>query len=386
MTAAAAAPRGRRGRRRASAALVGVMVAFAAWPLVESHTSLLNTDWPSYATGGSLVLHHPAALYDRPTQVAVEREIVSGARLTGGEQGDYLSFDQGPWIALLATPFVALGVDPGARLWIELELLCTCAAVALVARTTGNRGALAAAASVPTGLVLANAQLDGLFVLGLGLAAAAWSRSRWVAGAALTLCVAKPQLALPLAAAVLLSRNYRVLAGWVAGVAMLVLLAAAIHAPWLVEWPRFVAHGAGRLGYELGLTGFVLRLDALGGAAPALALVTLGAGLALVLWLARRRTGDPGAVVAVLLAGGFLLSPHVLASDTALLALALLFWGRARAVHWLALSGLALAAAVLHPLAISSAVGIALGLGALALVARQPALGEDAGEGRVGAW
>ena len=57
---------------------------------------------------------------------------------------------------------------------------------------------------MPTALLLLNAQLDGIVALGIGAAFALWSRP-FLAGLALGLTLVKPQLVLPLGAALLVA-------------------------------------------------------------------------------------------------------------------------------------------------------------------------------------
>jgi hypothetical protein len=39
---------------RARVALLGVGIGIAAFPLIESEQSLVNSDWPAFAVGGRL--------------------------------------------------------------------------------------------------------------------------------------------------------------------------------------------------------------------------------------------------------------------------------------------------------------------------------------------
>src|SRR5439155_751199 len=84
-------------------------------------------------------------------------------------------------------------------------------------------------------LLLLNAQLDGIVALGLGAAFALWSRP-YLAGLALGLTLVKPQLVLPLAAAVLLARSWKVLAAWAATGVALLGVTLALNPHWVFDW------------------------------------------------------------------------------------------------------------------------------------------------------
>jgi len=205
---------------------------------------------------------------------------------------------------------------------------------------------LPAFSSVPTALMLLNAQLDGIVVLGIG-AAIALSRRPYYAGLALGLTLVKPQLVLPLGVAMVAMTKWRVLAGWAtAGLAL--LAATALFNPrWVLQWLPALSTPVTSGSREVDLAHF-------GTLAPgpaqvyAVALLSL-AGLVVVLWLARRVREDLRSAGAVLVAGGVLVAPHALPSDLVLVALALVIWGQASWREWLLLSIAALIAALAPP-------------------------------------
>jgi hypothetical protein len=250
-------------------------------------------------------------------------------------------------VAFLAVPFDLLGTNLGGRLWILAGLACLAIGLYLAVRPRPPTGILPAFASVPTALLLLNAQLDGFVALGIGAALALWTRP-FLAGLCLGLTLLKPQLVLPLGAALLLTRQWRVLAGWsVAGVVLLAA-SAALNPRWVLDWvPALggtVQPGAREV--DLGHLGTVLPRAYQGWAVVVLSLVALAA----VLWLARRRRNDMRAAVAVLIAGGVLVAPHALPTDLVLAAFALAVWGEAQWQDWLVLSvGAAIAAVVPAP-------------------------------------
>jgi glycosyl transferase family 87 len=201
---------------------------------------------------------------------------------------------------------------------------------------------LPAFAGVPTALLLLNAQLDGLVALGLGAAIALWSRP-YLAGLCLGLTLVKPQLMLPAAAAVLLARQWKVLAGWAAAGIVMWGAAAALNPRWVFEWLPAL-NGPVRPGSrEVDFAHFDTALPA-GSQGCAVAVLSL---VALIAVLAPRfkRRADPRACAAVLVAGGILVAPHALPTDLVVVAVALAIWSEAEWHDWLLLSvGAAIAA------------------------------------------
>jgi hypothetical protein len=359
-----------RWRWRGSVALVAVALGFVIYPLIEGGNDVINSDWPAFATGGRLIVEDPGHLYDFDTQRRVELEVTGGRTLiTLGIQG-ILPFLAPAWVAFLAAPFALLGTDLGGRLWI----LCGLAALALglflavrprppnAVPTRAMRGlpaerggaraglspALPAFASVPTALLLLNAQLDGFVALGLGAALALWAQP-FLAGLCLGLTLVKPQLVLPLGVALLLTRHWRVLLGWAVAGVVLLATSAALNPRWVFEWlPALggtVQPGAREV--DLAHLGTLLPRAYQGWAVVVVSLIALVA----VLWLARRRMDDMRAGAAVLIAGGVLVAPHALPTDLVIVAVALAVWGEAMWQDWVLLSvGAAIAAVVPAPL------------------------------------
>ena len=204
-----------RWRKRGTAAIAGVVFALFVVPLLEPHQSLLNSDWPALATGGSLAVSDPAHLYDIRVQAAQQKRITGGEVLAARDEEGLLPFDMPPWVALLNAPFAALGTDVGGRLWILFGLVALAAGLILLAPPGQRLDSRPALASVPTALAVVNAQTDGLVVLGLG---AAWTFAKrdhpLGAGAALGLCLVKPQLVLPLGTALIVMHSWRSLRRW----------------------------------------------------------------------------------------------------------------------------------------------------------------------------
>jgi hypothetical protein len=224
-----------RWRWRGTVALAAIALGFVIYPLIEGGNDVINSDWPAFATGGRLIVENPSQLYDMDAQRRVQLEVTGGRTLVTLGINGILPFLAPAWVALLAVPFDLLGTNLGGRLWILAGLACLAFGLYLAVRPRPPTNILPAFASVPTALLLLNAQLDGFVALGIGAALALWTQP-FLAGLCLGLTLLKPQLVLPLAAGLLLSGRWRVLAGW--AVAGLVLLgaSAALNPRWVLEW------------------------------------------------------------------------------------------------------------------------------------------------------
>jgi hypothetical protein len=326
--------------------LIAVALGFVIYPLIEGANDVINSDWPAFATGGRLIVEDPGHLYDFDTQRRVQLEITNGRTLVTLGINGILPFLAPAWVAFLAAPFELLGTDLGGRLWILVGLASLALGLYLAVRPRLPAVALPAFASVPTALLLLNAQLDGFVALGIGAAVALWTQP-FVAGLCLGLALVKPQLVLPLGAALLVTRQWRVLAGW--AVAGLVLLAAsaALNPRWVLEWLPALGSTVtpGSREVDLPHLGTALPAPYQGWAVLILSVVALIAVLA----LARRRRSDFRAAAAVLVAGGVLVAPHALPTDLVLVAVALAIWGEAEWQDWVLLSVGALIAGLVPP-------------------------------------
>ena len=335
---------------------MAVALGFVIYPLIEGGNDIINSDWPAFATGGRLIVEDPSHLYNMDTQRRVQLEVTGGRSLVTLGVNGILPFLAPAWVAFLAVPFDLLGTNLGGRLWILAGLACLAIGLYLAVRPRPPTSILPAFASVPTALLLLNAQLDGFVALGMGAALALWTQP-FLAGLSLGLTLLKPQLVLPLSAALLLTRQWRVLAGWAAAGVVLLALSAALNPRWVFQWlPALggtVQPGAREV--DLAHLGTLFPRAYQGWAVVLMSLVALVA----VLWLARRRRDDTRAAAAVLIAGGVLVAPHALPTDLVLVAVALALWRKAQWHDWLLLSvGAAIAAVVPAPW--PTAVGVVL--------------------------
>ncbi|MGH7765751.1 MAG: glycosyltransferase 87 family protein [Candidatus Dormibacteraceae bacterium] len=336
-----------RWRWRGSVALLAVCIGFVIYPLIESSGDVINSDWPAFATGARMIVNDPGHLYDLAIQRRVETEVTGGRVLvTLGIQG-ILPFLAPAWVGLVAVPFELLGTDIGGRVWILFGLACLAGGIYLAVRPRPPSAMVPAFASVPTALFLLNAQLDGLVALGVGAAIALWSRP-YLAGLALGLTLMKPQLVVPLGLALILSRLWKVLAGWAAAALILWGSTAVLNPRWVIDW----AHAAGTTLQPAGREVDLAHLGTLlptGFRTPAYAVLSLAATIA-VLLLAQRLRQDFKAAAAILVAGSVLAALHALPADLVMVALALAIWGEARWFDWLILSvGAALSALTPQP-------------------------------------
>jgi hypothetical protein len=330
-------------RLRGSIALLGVALAFFLFPLLPND-DVVNSDWPAFATGARLIVENPSHLYDLDVQRQVEGEVTGGRVLVSLGIHGILPFLAPAWVALVAVPFELLGTNLGGHAWVLFGLLCLAAGLYLAIRPRPPSELLPAFASVPVALVMLNAQVDGLVVLGIGGAIAVWPR-RYLVGLALGLTLVKPQLLLPLGAAVLLAREWKVIAGWAAAGVVLLASTMAFNARWVLEWlsqTRSTVQAGAR---EIDLAHWAVALPDRYQGAGLLVLTALAVGL--VVWLAWRVRGPKmRPAIAILVAGGVLAAPHALPTDLVLVALALAIWGKAEWYEWLGLSAVALVAAL----------------------------------------
>ncbi|HKV88154.1 MAG TPA: glycosyltransferase family 87 protein [Candidatus Dormibacteraeota bacterium] len=349
---------GSRWRWRGNVALLGVALAFVLYPLLPID-DVINSDWPAFATGARLIVNDPAHLYDFDAQRRVELQVTGGRTLvTLGIHG-FLPFLAPAWVALLAVPFAALGTDAGGRLWIVFGLLCLIGGLYLATRPRPPTALLPAFASVPTALLMLNAQLDGVVALGIGGALALWSQPWW-SGFVLGLTLVKPQLVLPVGFGLLVARRWKTLAGWAACGVMQLAATLAVNPHWVMQWLAQAGSTVQVGAREVNLAHFAVYLPASTETAGIVVLTLIAiCGAVALAWRRYRRDKELGPAAAILVIGGVLASPHALPADLVLVALGLAIWDRAGWLEWLALSVAALAAAVV-PAPAPAAIGALL--------------------------
>ncbi len=341
-------------RWRGMVALTAVALGFVIYPITEPGHDVINSDWTPFATGAKIAMTDPTHLYDIDVQRRVQLEVTGGRQLiTPGIQG-ILPFLAPAWVALLAVPFEALGTELGGRLWVLFGLACLALGLWLATRPRPLNAALPGFATVPTALLLLNAQLDGIVALGLGAALALWSRP-FLAGLALGLTLMKPQLVLPAGLALIAGRRWRVLAGWAVAGAVLTASYLPLDPLWIEHFIAPAASTVQVIAREVDLAHMAVYLPR---AAQTYGLVIISLALsAAVVWVAARRRNETAIAASILIAGGVLASPHALPADLVLVSLALVMWPRADAWDWVILSACALLAA-LAPAPVPVAVGL----------------------------
>src|SRR5450756_2162809 len=264
-----------RWRWRGSVAMLAVAVGFVIYPLIESEGDVINSDWPAFATGARIMVDDPGHLYDFDVQRRVELGVTGGRTLVTLGINGILPFVAPAWVAFFAVPFELLGTNLGGRLWILFGLACLAFGLFLAARPRPPTEWLPAFASVPTALLLLNAQVDGLVALGVGAAIALRSKP-YLAGLALGLTLVKPQLVLTIGLALLVTRMWRVIVGWAAAGLVLLLSTIALNPHWVVDWLKSAGSTVQPGSREVDIAHFGTLLPA-GGQALAEVVLTLAA-------------------------------------------------------------------------------------------------------------
>jgi len=277
-------------------------------------------------------------------------------------------------VAVLAVPFTGLGAVTGGRVWILFGTACFALGLLALSERSRRAQVVTAIGSAPTAVMVLNAQLDGLVVLGLGLAWLAFQAgSEWLAGAALGLTLFKPQLVLPLGLALLAGRRWRLLGGWAGAGIVLAGGSALIDRRWILDW----LHAAGGpTGANLGLPG----LAAAAGGSHLWLVLALAVAAAIFTVALAARAPSIGRQVGVVIAGGLLAAPHALGSDFTLLAPAVLVAGDGGFVLWLAISALSLGALYAHIDWLGALISVLLAVGVMARLAGVAGPGEILGK------
>jgi alpha-1,2-mannosyltransferase len=346
-------------RQRLTAVVIAVMamsvlVAYAVMWVTVTQAHIGGSDFTGIDVGGTLLREgHGAGIYDQALQAPLHAALIAPA--TGGN----LAFVSPPPAAVLVLPLTLLPLTAAYRIYQVSQLLMLALAVVIVARTapwpdSARRRslplvaavvALAGEGTLAVGLL---GQWDGLSALGLAAAYTLWRRdARFAGGAVLAMsaAIAKPHLALGLAALLIGWRERRVLAGAATGVAaMLAVSLVAVGPAGLSAFVASTQADASRwpMASMLGFTGLFASWLGDGGAAYVLAAVGTALALGGCLLVGRRLARDRSALEPCLAAAtllSLLASPHLLTHDLVLLApvlVALVAWAAARdgAIAW----------------------------------------------------
>ena len=229
----------RAGTLLAGAACAAIVLAYLGLWLGVGAFQIGRSDFTSTYVGATLLREgHGASMYDEALQTPLHSSLIAPDR-----EGN-LPFVNPPLAAALALPISLLSLQGAYRLWsiLQLTLLMISVVVAIrgspqwreLPRLTLWTIGLAALACLGTWATLLLGQWDG--VSALGLAVAYWSLRRGrpgTAGAVLALSslIAKPHLALGLAAFVLGWRDRRLISGALTGTVAAVALSLLVAGP-----------------------------------------------------------------------------------------------------------------------------------------------------------
>lgn len=273
--------------------------------------------WERIATGRNdfAQLYAGATLAGTPHLYSPDANNAVIGRATGVLM-DNVTYSRLPFYASLLKPLTLL---PYRYAYYTFAILNLCAAVALAAmfRRECPELPLFAALSVPTFLALAQGQDTPLLALLAGAAVLLRRNGReFAAGLVLALCSIKFHLFLPLAAALVVHRRRRMLAGGIAGGAVLFAWSTAVAGlDWPGEYARLLSSG-----YLDSSADKMPNVHGMTAAFPALEIPVYAAVAILFLYLART-IRDFDAVFGLSMFAGVLLSRHAYAQDCVLLLL-----------------------------------------------------------------
>jgi hypothetical protein len=334
----------------AAALLLAYVLIWARLPSAD----IARSDFTSSYVAG-LLLRHPggAAVYDAATQPAVRDQLIAPVH------NGAVPFVDAPPAAVLVTPVTWLGLDAAYRLWTALSLALLVIAVvvavrsapwpAAIPRVWRAAAATAALASMGTWTLLLQGQWASLTALGLALAYRDWRHGHEVRGAVILVLaagVAKPHLALGLAAFVLGWGRRRVILGAVAGATGLVIASlAAVGAAGVVAFAGLAAAQGGAWDLRKMLSFIAIPGSVAGNGTTSEVIGLAGTAVAIaVAWrlgaLVRRRPDrfDRALIAAAVLS--LLGAPHAYTQDLVMLAPVLVWAVAIAAEHRIAVVGL----------------------------------------------
>ena len=313
-------------------------LAAVAWLVGTAHLGvdrngfLLGTDFLSFWTTGHM-LHAGANPYDIAAHIAAQRGYFAAP-------DGYTAFFYPPSLLVFCWPLGFFAYFPALALWLAVSGGAYLLAVRqwLGRSDLGQPLAVLFAAFPPVLITVTHGQTSFLVAALLGLGLLLVRERPWIAGTLLGLATIKPQFGLLVPIALLLTREWRVIAAALlsaAGIALVAALAFGVEV-----WSGWLAiGGAAQAAMDHGSVGYgkmqsLLAAAMLLGAPAALAYALQGAltlGVAgAVAWASWGRRYD-ASLAALVLAGTPLATPFVLDYDMLLLAFPLV-WLAGRAL------------------------------------------------------
>ncbi len=336
---------------------LGLVADLAVQP-IRALRGLPSTDFVNFIAAAR-ILRTGSCLYCLAPQEAASQSVLGGP-LTS----HFVVFISPPVVAAAFTPLSSMDPHVALAIFLVFSLAAMGVAAWLIAsRWLPNLGTLqraivvtAAVASAPAAWGLGIGQLDPLLFCAVVAGMTISRRHPLVGGMLIGVLCIKPQLFVLIPVALILGRNWRVLAGSAICMAGLALTTVTMMG-WthVLDWPRFVVSQYGAVpSQSISVALSIGRLVGSGALTTILTVALFAIAIA-VLWRRRHQLTDVGTAVALGVTLTILASPHLLAYDVLLLAIPLAWmarqdWARAAALA-LALSPAYLFDALVAPAA-----------------------------------
>lgn len=352
---------------------LGLVVDLFVQP-IRALRGLASTDFVNFIAAAR-ILRTGACLYCLAPQEAAS-QTVAGGPLTS----HFVVFISPPLVAAIFAPLSSM--DPHVALAIFLVLSIAAIGVAawlIASRWLPNLSPLQRAVVVTAGMASAPAvwgigigQLDPLLFCAVVAGMTIWRRHPIVAGMLIGLLCIKPQLFVLIPVALIIGRNWRVLAGTGIAMAGLALTTLTVMG-WdhMLDWPRFVLSQYATVPSQSISVALSIGRLAGSGAVTAILSLTLFAVAIAVLWRRREQLADVDTAVALGITLTVVASPHLVAYDVLLLAIPLAWMAR---LDWPRAAALALALSPAYLIDALIAPAASLGAGSTATSVIEPLL------------
>lgn len=328
---------------------------------VDRNGFLLGTDFLSFWTAARMLAEH-GNVYDVAAHSAAQLAFFA-------QKGAHAAFFYPPMFLPFCFPFGLLPYFPALGAWLLVTGTAWVAAVRLWLRRfgIGFSPVVLCAAFPPVLITITHGQTSFLLSALLGTGALLVRERPWLAGAMFGLAVMKPQFGLLVPIVLLLTGEWRVIAGAVGGALALALVSTLAFGPQV--WADWLAIGtAARDAMGDGSIGHAKMTSVFAGAlllgAPSDVATALQAACSLAVagalaWTCRGRRYTP-ALGAAMLAGAPLATPFVLDYDMVLMAFPLAYLASQpfRAWEKFVTAAVFVAPAFARPLAVSAGIPI----------------------------